>query len=172
MAASSKLPRPFIAATTKGRDGIFGQLQNKSCFRAAAWPSRQGSGDFWAQPAKKHPFTTSTGFLKIWPVANLLPFIWTGQYIYIYIFQVPANFFFIVTTTSQELGHWQVSQFYNVAKLWNAIMKQKLRMFIIHQTVISLQHTYNSNLRTIWYTALDESNRIKSAHLENKKINY
>ena len=40
----------------------------------------QGSGDFWAQPAKIRPFTTSTSFFRIWPVANLLPLIWTGQY--------------------------------------------------------------------------------------------
>ena len=40
----------------------------------------QGLADFWAQPAKIRPFTTSTGFLRIWPDANLLPFIWTGQY--------------------------------------------------------------------------------------------
>jgi hypothetical protein len=63
----------------------------------------QGSGDFWDQPAKIHPFTTSTSFLRIWPVANLMPFIWTGQYPIF--FQVPANFFFIVMTTGQELGH-------------------------------------------------------------------
>ena len=66
---------------------------------------KQGSGDFWAQPTKIHPFTTSTGFAKIWPVANLLPFIWTGQYP-IFFFQVPPNFFFIVMTTSQEPRHW------------------------------------------------------------------
>ena len=41
---------------------------------------RQGLGDFWAQPAKIRPFTTSTGFFKIWLVANLLPLIWTSQY--------------------------------------------------------------------------------------------
>ena len=50
------------------------------------------------------PFTTSTGIFKIWPVVNLLPLIWTGQYPSS--FQVLANFFFIVMTTSQELGHW------------------------------------------------------------------
>jgi len=76
------------------------------------WRSlEQGSGDFRAQPAKMRPFTTSTGFFMIWPVANLLPFIWTGQYPYIWLaiyifFQVPANSFFIVMTTGQELGHW------------------------------------------------------------------
>jgi hypothetical protein len=26
----------------------------------------QGSGDFWAQPAKTRPFTTSTGLFRIW----------------------------------------------------------------------------------------------------------
>ena len=34
----------------------------------------------WAQPAKICSFTTSTGFFRIWPVANLLSLIWTGQY--------------------------------------------------------------------------------------------
>jgi hypothetical protein len=33
----------------------------------------------------------------------LLPLIWTSQYPML--FQVPANFFFIVMTTGQELGH-------------------------------------------------------------------
>ena len=42
-------------------------------------------------------------------------------------------------------------------------MKQKLRMFAIHQTVTSLPWTYNLNPRTKWYPALDESNRMKSA---------
>ena len=32
-------------------------------------------------------------FSGFWPVANLLPSIWTGQYIYFF-FQVPVNFFF------------------------------------------------------------------------------
>ena len=67
-------------------------------------------------------------------------------------------------TTGQELGHWQVSRFSNVVKLWNAIMKQKLRMFAIHQTATSLQRTNNLNPRTRWYPALDESNRMKSAY--------
>jgi hypothetical protein len=66
----------------------------------------QGWGDFWAQPAKIHPFTTSTGVSRILPFANLLPFIWTGQYPLYIFFQLPANFFFIVMTTGQELGHW------------------------------------------------------------------
>jgi hypothetical protein len=63
-----------------------------------------GSGDFGAELASKiRPFTTSTGFLRIRPVANLLPFIWTGQYPIL--FQVLANFFFVVMTTTQEIGH-------------------------------------------------------------------
>ena len=54
----------------------------------------QGSGDFWAQPAKICPFTTSTGFFRIWPLANLLPLIWTGQYpLSIYIFILFYIFF-------------------------------------------------------------------------------
>jgi hypothetical protein len=40
----------------------------------------QGSEDFGAPPAKIRPFTTSTGFFRIWPAANLLPLIWTSQY--------------------------------------------------------------------------------------------
>jgi hypothetical protein len=42
-------------------------------------------------------------------------------------------------------------------------MKQKLRMFAIHQIATSLQQTYNLNPRTRYYPALDESNRMKSA---------
>ena len=34
--------------------------------------SRQGSGDFWAQPSKIRPFTTSTGFSRIWPGCKLV----------------------------------------------------------------------------------------------------
>jgi hypothetical protein len=49
-----------------------------------AQTSNQGLGDFWAQTAKIHPFTTSTGFSRILPVANLLPLIWTGQFLYIF----------------------------------------------------------------------------------------
>ena len=63
---------------------------------------------------------------------------WFGPANILYYFQVPANFFFIVMTTGQELGHWYVSKFSNVAKLWNVIVKQKLRMFAIHQTATSL----------------------------------
>jgi hypothetical protein len=43
-------------------------------------------------------------------------------------------------------------------------MKQKFRMFDIHQSATSLQRTYNLNPRTKWYPALDESNRIKFAY--------
>ena len=43
-------------------------------------------------------------------------------------------------------------------------MKQKLCMFAIHQTAISLQRVDNLNRRTIWCLALDESNRMKSAY--------
>jgi hypothetical protein len=79
-------------------------------------------------------------------------------------FQVRANFFFIVMTTGQELGHRYVSRFSNVAKLWNATMKQKLRLFAIHQTATSLQWTDNLNPRSRWYLDLDESNRMQSAY--------
>jgi hypothetical protein len=41
-------------------------------------------------------------------------------------------------------------------------MKQKLRMFAIHQTTTSLQQIDNLDPRTKWYPALDESNRMKS----------
>jgi hypothetical protein len=43
-------------------------------------------------------------------------------------------------------------------------MKQNLLMFIIHQTATRLQRIDNLNPRTIWYHALDESNRMKSAY--------
>ena len=43
-------------------------------------------------------------------------------------------------------------------------MKQKFRMFAIHQTPTSLQQTDNLNPRTKSYPALDESNRMKSAY--------
>ena len=43
-------------------------------------------------------------------------------------------------------------------------MKQKLWLFAIHQTVTGLQWTNNLNPRTIWYLALDESNRMKSTY--------
>ena len=125
------------------------------------------SGDFWAQPAKTRPFTTSTGFFfsSIWPVANLLPYIWTGQHpVCVFFFQCRLKLFFIVMTTSQELGHWQVSRFSNVAKLRNAKMKQKLRLFVIHQTATSLKRTGNLNPRTRWYPTQDESNRMESAY--------
>jgi hypothetical protein len=79
-------------------------------------------------------------------------------------FQVPANFFFIVMTTGQELGHWEVSRFSNVTKLWNAIMKQKLRLFAIHQIITSLQRTGDLYPRTRWYLTLDESNQMISAY--------
>ena len=51
-----------------------------------------------------------------------------------------------------------------MAKLWNAIMKQKLCLFTIHQTATSLQWTNNLNPRTKWYPALDESNRTRSVY--------
>jgi hypothetical protein len=43
-------------------------------------------------------------------------------------------------------------------------MNQKLRLFAIHRTATSLQHTYNLNPRTRWYPALDESNQMQSAY--------
>ena len=81
-----------------------------------------------------------------------------------FFFQCRLKFFFIVMTTSQELGHWQVSRFSNVAKLRNAKMKQKLRLFVIHQTATSLKRTGNLNPRTRWYPTQDESNRMESAY--------
>ena len=116
----------------------------------------QGSGDFWAQPAQIRPFTTFTG-------CNLVA-IHLDQPISYCFSQVPANFFFILMTTDQELGHWLVSRFSDVENLWNAIMKQKFCMFVIHQTATSLQRTNNVNPRTRWYPTLDESNRMKSAY--------
>ena len=52
----------------------------------------------------------------------------------------------------------------NVAKLWNAIMKQKFRLCVIHQTVTSLQRTNNLNSWTRRYPTLDESNWMKSTY--------
>ena len=43
-------------------------------------------------------------------------------------------------------------------------MKQKLCLSAIHQIAISLQRTHNLNPRTKWSPALDDSNRMKSAH--------
>ena len=43
-------------------------------------------------------------------------------------------------------------------------MKQKLRLFDIHQTTTSLRRTHNLNPRTKWYPGLDESNRMKSTY--------
>ena len=43
-------------------------------------------------------------------------------------------------------------------------MKQMLRLFAIHQTATNLQRTDNLNPRTIWYPALDESNRMKFSY--------
>jgi hypothetical protein len=41
-------------------------------------------------------------------------------------------------------------------------MKKSLHLAAIHQPATSLQGTNNLNPRTIWYPALDESNRMKS----------
>jgi hypothetical protein len=43
-------------------------------------------------------------------------------------------------------------------------MKQKLRMFAIHQTATSLQRTNNLNPRIRLYPTMDESNQMKSAY--------
>jgi len=61
--------------------------------------------DFWAQPAKIHPFTTSTGILQDLTACKLVAIHLDRPISYI-LLQVPANFFFIVMTTGQELGHW------------------------------------------------------------------
>jgi hypothetical protein len=76
----------------------------------------QGSGDFSAQPAKIRPFTTSTGFFQNLTGSKLAAINLDRPISYIF-FQVPANFFFIVITTSQELGIDKVSRVFNVAKL-------------------------------------------------------
>jgi hypothetical protein len=46
----------------------------------------------------------------------------------------------------------------------NTIMKQMLRLFAIHQSATSLQHTNNLNPRTKWYPDLDKPNWMKSAY--------
>ena len=43
-------------------------------------------------------------------------------------------------------------------------MKQKFRLFAIHQTPTSLQRTNYLNPKTIWYPVLDESNMMKSVY--------
>ena len=43
-------------------------------------------------------------------------------------------------------------------------MKQKFRMFVIHQITTNLQRTDYLNPRTRWYPAIDESHRMKSAY--------
>jgi hypothetical protein len=43
-------------------------------------------------------------------------------------------------------------------------MKQKLCLFVIHQTATSLQRTYNLDPGTIRYPTLDESNWMKSTY--------
>jgi hypothetical protein len=65
----------------------------------------QGSGDFWAQPAKIHTFATSTGFFQDLTGCKLVAIHLDRPISYIS-FQVSANFFFIVMTTGQELEHW------------------------------------------------------------------
>ena len=81
------------------------QMITKVFKKITRWLTIHSSWDFWAQLAKIRPFTTFTGFFRIWLVANLLPLIWTGQNP-TYIFKVPANFFFTIMTTGQELGYW------------------------------------------------------------------
>jgi hypothetical protein len=49
-------------------------------------------------------------------------------------------------------------------------MKQKLRLFAIHQTATNLQWTDNLNPRTRWYPVLDESNRTKSASHNSSRV--
>jgi hypothetical protein len=66
----------------------------------------QGSADFWAQPPKIRPFiTTSTGFWQDFTGCKLVAINLDRPISYVF-FQVPANFFFIVMTTGQELGPW------------------------------------------------------------------
>ena len=122
-----------------------------------------GFGRLWANQLKSAPSQLLLFFSQDLTGCRLVV-INLDQPISYFFFQVPANFFFIVMTTGQELGHWEVSWFSNVAKLWNAIMKHKLRLFVIHQTVTSLQGTKNLNPRTRWYPVLDESYQMKSAY--------
>ena len=67
-------------------------------------PSEQRSGDFWAQPAQICPFiTTSTGFLRIWPVANLLPSF--GPANILYTFSSAGWFLLHCNDDRPRLGH-------------------------------------------------------------------
>ena len=74
-------------------------------FPSLFFPCVQGSGDFWAQPAKILPFTTSTGFLQDLTGCKLVA-IHLDRPISYNFFQAPANVFFTVITTGQERGHW------------------------------------------------------------------
>jgi hypothetical protein len=65
---------------------------------------KQGSGGFRAQPAKIRPFTTSTRFFQDLTGCKLVAIHLDKPISYIFV-QAPANFFFIVMTTGQELGH-------------------------------------------------------------------
>ena len=94
------------------------------------------AGDFWAQPPKIHPFTTSTGCKLVaihldWPIS------------YVFFRQVPASFFFIVMTTGQELGHWKVSRFFQCSKIMKCSNEAKVLHvrhlpFTIHHSHVRL----------------------------------
>jgi len=123
---------------------------------------------FELHQAKIRPSTTSTGFSSgIGRLQTCCHSFGPAKILFFFFFsflQVLANLFFIVMPTGQELGHWWVSQFSDVVKLWNATTKKMFRLFAIHQTATSLQRTDNLNPRTGWYPALDEINWMKYAY--------
>ena len=65
----------------------------------------QGLGDFGAQPAKIRPLHNFYRFSQDLTGCKLVAMN-LDQPISFFWFQVLANFFFIVMTTGQELGHW------------------------------------------------------------------
>jgi hypothetical protein len=104
----------------------------------------QGSGDFWAQPAKIRPFTTSTGFLRIILVANLLPLIWTGQY--------PIFFFKcrLLHCNDNQPRPWALisKPVFQCSKIMKCNNEAKTSH--VRHSPTSLQRTNNLNPRTIW----------------------
>ena len=124
---------------------------------------RQGSGDFWAQPAEIRPFTISTGFFRIWPVANLLPLIWTGQYP---IFFFKCRLISLLHCNDNQPRTWAliskpVFQCSKIMKCKNEAKASHVRHSPNHS---SLQWTDYLNSTTRWYPTLDESNQMKSAY--------
>jgi hypothetical protein len=123
----------------------------------------QDSGDFWAQPAKIRPFTTSTGFPRNCLVANLLPFIWTSQYP---IFFSSAGWLLLHYNDNRPrtwaLISKPVFQCSKIMKCNNEAKASPVCHSLYRYKAYNGQITYTP--RTKWYLALDESHRMRSAH--------